>query len=211
MRDLEIRGAGNILGANQSGHIQDVGLDLYTQLLQEAIRELEQDQGDPSADAGPVPGELPRMDLPLSAGIPESYVEHLPTRLAVYQRLAKLASRSDIPEIRNELRDRFGPLPDEVENLLVVADVRALAASAGVESVIKGADAIVLSLRVPVGGARIPLQRALGPSVKVGNTQIQMPLRRLGDEWLSRLTRVIERFLVFQENLKNLAPAAPSA
>ena len=211
MRDLEIRGAGNILGANQSGHIQDVGLDLYTQLLQEAIRELEQEQGDPSADAGPVPGELPRMDLPLSAGIPESYVEHLPTRLAVYQRLAKLASRSDIPEIRDELRDRFGPLPDEVENLLVVADVRALAASAGVESVIKGADAIVLSLRVPVGGARVPLQRALGPSVQVGNTQIQMPIRRLGDEWLSRLTRVIERFLVFQENLKNLAPAAPSA
>ena len=76
---------------------------------------------------------------------------------------------------------------------------------------IKGADAIVLSLRVPVGGARVPLQRALGPSVNVGNTQIQMPLRRLGDEWLSRLTRVIERFLVFQENLKNLAPAAPSA
>ncbi len=211
MRDLEIRGAGNILGSNQSGHIQDVGLDLYTQLLQEAVRELEQEQGDPSADQEPVPAELPRMDLPLAAGIPESYVEHLPTRLAVYQRLAKLASRSDIPEIRDELRDRFGPLPDEVENLLVVADVRALAASAGVNSVIKGGDAIVLSLRVPVGGARVPLQRALGPSVQVGNNQIQMPLRRLGDEWLSRLTRVLERFHVFQENLKNLAAAAPSA
>jgi len=66
----------------------------------------------------------------------------------------------------------------------------------------------VLSLRVPVGGARIPLQRALGPSVQVGNTQMQMPLRRLGDEWLSRLTRVLERFLVFQENLRSLARLA---
>ena len=210
MRDLEIRGAGNILGANQSGHIQDVGLDLYTQLLQEAVRELEEEQGNPSGDQEPVSGDLPRMDLPLPAGIPESYIEHLPTRLAIYQRLAKVTSRSDIPEIQAELRDRFGPLPDEVENLLVVAEVRTLAAAAGVESVIKGGDAIVMSLRVPVGGARVPLQRALGPSVQVGNTQIQMPLRRLGDEWLSRLSRVLERFHVFQENLKNMAAAAPS-
>jgi transcription-repair coupling factor (superfamily II helicase) len=211
MRDLEIRGAGNILGANQSGHIQDVGLDLYTQLLQEAVRELEEEHGNPVADQETSPGDLPRMDLPLPAGIPESYIEHLPTRLAIYQRLAKVTERSDIPEIQAELRDRFGPLPQEVENLLVVAEVRTLAAAAGVESVIKGGDAIVMSLRVPVGGARVPLQRALGPSVQVGNTQIQMPLRRLGDEWLSRLSRVLERFHVFQESLKNMPAAVPSS
>ena len=80
-----------------------------------------------------------------------------------------------------------------------------MAATAGVESVTRGSEAIVLSLKVPVGGARTPLQRALGPSAQVGNTQIQLPLRRLGDQWLSRLTRVLERFYVFQENLKNLA------
>ena len=206
MRDLEIRGAGNILGASQSGHIQEVGLDLYTQLLNEAVRELEEEGG--SSDGVEIPPELPRIELPMDARIPEDYVDHLPTRLAVYQRLAKMSDADYIPEIREELRDRFGPLPQEVENLLTLVSLRTLAADVGVESIVQGNDAIVLSLRVPVGGARVPLQRALGPSVQVGNTQMQMPLRRLGDEWLSRLTRVRERFLVFQENLTVLAGQA---
>ena len=206
MRDLEIRGAGNILGASQSGHIQEVGLDLYTQLLNEAVRELEEEGG--SSDGVEIPPELPRIELPMNARIPEDYVDHLPTRLAVYQRLAKMSDADYIPEIREELGDRFGPLPKEVENLLTLVSLRTLAADVGVESIVQGNDAIVLSLRVPVGGARVPLQRALGPSVQVGNTQMQMPLRRLGDEWLSRLTRVLERFLVFQENLTALAGQA---
>ena len=202
MRDLEIRGAGNILGASQSGHIQEVGLDLYTQLLNEAVRELEGEGG--STDETEIPDDLPRIELPMNARIPENYVDHLPTRLAVYQRLAKMTDADYIPEIRDELRDRFGPLPEEVENLLTLASLRALAADVGVESIVQGNDAIVLSLRTPVGGAKVPLQRALGPSVQVGNTQMQMPLRRLGDEWLSRLTRVLERFLVFQESVSAL-------
>jgi len=109
---------------------------------------------------------------------------------------------------REELRDRFGTIPEEVENLLTLASLRALAATVGVESVVQANDAIVMALRVPVGGAKLPLQKALGPSVQVGNTQMNMPLRRLGDEWLSRLTRVLERFYVFQENLKILAGSA---
>ena len=121
MRDLEIRGAGNILGADQSGHIQEVGLDLYTQLLGEAVRELEREQDTRhSRESGNLSeGEEPaRIELPLNAGIPEDYIEHLPTRLSVYQRLARLTERRELPEIREELRDRFGPVPDEVENLL---------------------------------------------------------------------------------------------
>ncbi|MCH7736563.1 MAG: transcription-repair coupling factor [Chloroflexi bacterium] len=207
MRDLEIRGAGNILGASQSGHIQEVGLDLYTQLLNEAVRELNEESGGAGVTEDP-PLDLPRIELPMNARIPEDYVDHLPTRLAVYQRLAKMTDADYIPEVREELRDRFGPLPEEVKNLLTLVGLRILAADVGVESIVQGNDAIVLALRVPVGGARVPLQRALGPSVQVGNTQMQMPLRRLGDEWLSRLTRVLERFLVFQENLTALAGQA---
>ena len=204
MRDLEIRGAGNLLGAAQSGHIQEVGLDLYSQLLQEAVREanaeLEEGVPAPKSDV-----ELPRMDLPLQARIPDSYISHVPTRLAVYQRLARTAQRQEIPELREELRDRFGPLPREVENLLLITDLRALAGTLGIESVHKIDEAIVLTLRSSVGGARAPLQQALGPSANVGNKQIHLPLRRLGDEWLSRLTNVLERFLVFQERLNTLA------
>ena len=204
MRDLEIRGAGNLLGAAQSGHIQEVGLDLYSQLLQEAVRELKEEQGEEGPAAKPAV-ELPRMDLPLHARIPDSYISHLPTRLTIYQRLARVAQRKEIPGLREELKDRFGPLPEEVENLLIISDLRALAGAVGVEAVQNTGEAIVMTLRSPVGGARAPLQQALGPSANVGNQQIHLPLRRMGDEWLSRLTRVLERFLVFQERLSALA------
>lgn len=204
MRDLEIRGAGNLLGAAQSGHIQEVGLDLYSQLLQEAVRELKEEQGEEGPAAKPAV-ELPRMDLPLHARIPDSYISHLPTRLTIYQRLARVAQRKEIPGLREELKDRFGPLPEEVENLLIISDLRALAGAVGIEAVQNTGEAIVMTLRSPVGSARAPLQQALGPSANVGNQQIHLPLRRMGDEWLSRLTRVLERFLVFQERLSALA------
>ena len=209
MRDLEIRGAGNILGADQSGHIQEVGLDLYTQLLQDAIRELEREGGHSGLTSQDVSGEEPaRIELPLNAGIPEDYIEHLPTRLSVYQRLARLTERRELPDIREELRDRFGPVPEEVENLLTVSEVRAIAGNAGAESVIRNSESIVITLRNPVGGAKAPLQRALGPSAQVGNSQIHMALRPLGDQWLSRLTRTLERLLVFTENMRQLATDA---
>lgn len=209
MRDLEIRGAGNVLGADQSGHIQEVGLDMYTQLLQEAVRELEREQGGADGALSPAPPEdPPRIELPLPSGIPEDYISHLPTRLSVYQRLAKLTERRELPEIREELRDRFGPVPDEVESLLKVSEIRALAAAGGAESVIQTADAIVISLRHPVGGAKAPLQRALGPAAQVGNSQIQMPLRPLGDQWQQRLTRTLERLQVFMDNMRQLAADA---
>ncbi len=207
MRDLEIRGAGNVLGADQSGHIQEVGLDLYTQLLQEAVRELEREQYN-AAIAPAVSEEPARIELPLNAGIPEDYIPHLPTRLSVYQRLAKLTEKRELPEIREELRDRFGPVPEEVEALLKVAEIRAVAGAAGAESVIRASDAIVISLRNAVGGAKAPLQRALGPAAQVGNAQIQMPLRPLGDQWLTRLTRTLERLQVFMDNMRQLAADA---
>ena len=208
MRDLEIRGAGNVLGADQSGHIQEVGLDLYTQLLQEAVRELAREQSEADPGAPDVEDEPARIELPLSAGIPEDYIAHLPTRLAIYQRLAKLTERRELPEIREELRDRFGPMPDEVESLMKVAEIRAIAGAAGAESVIRAGDSIVISLRNAVGGAKAPLQRALGPAAQVGNAQIQMPLRPLGDQWLQRLTRTLERLQVFMDNMRQLASDA---
>ena len=208
MRDLEIRGAGNLLGAAQSGHIHEVGLDLYSQFLQEAVRELTEEQNQAAGTSQPAPTkpaiELPRMDLPLDARIPEDYVPHMPTRLAIYQRVARMTDRRGISALRDELKDRFGPPPAEVESLLTLAELRALAGFVNIESVVHNKESITLSLRAPVGGARDPLQQALGPSAVVGNQQIQLPLRRLGDEWLSRLTRVVERFAVFQDRLFKL-------
>ena len=204
MRDLEIRGAGNLLGAAQSGHIHEVGLDLYSQLLQEAVRELAEEQGQDSSTPKPT-AELPRMDLPIQARIPEAYVDHLPTRLAIYQRLARLSQQQEVPILRDELRDRFGPLPQEVESLLHVTELRCLAAMVGIESVGHNQEGIELTLHSPVGGARMPLQQALGPSATVGNRQVHLPWRHLGEDWQSRLRRMLERFVVFQQRLKQLA------
>ena len=95
--------------------------------------------------------------------------------------------------------------PEEVENLLILADFRASAGGLGIDSILQNGEGFVLHLKVPVGGAKIALQRALGPSVNVGNQQINLPARTMGDEWLSRLTRVIGRFRAFQDRLQSLA------
>ena len=203
MRDLEIRGAGNLLGAAQSGHIQEVGLDLYSQLLREAVRELNQELGNEGRCRNPksnCPGWTCRCKLVFQIATSPT----CPGRLAIYQRLARITQRNEIPELREELRDRFGPLPVEVENLLLISDLRALAGALGIESVHNNGEAIVMTLRSSVGGARAPLQQALGPSANVGNQQIHLPLRKLGEEWVSRLTKVMERFLVFQQRLSAL-------
>ena len=213
MRDLEIRGAGNLLGAAQSGHIHDVGLELYSQLLHQAVEELKQQQIEGAAEdslasigsPGGPPGGLPRLELPLPARIPDSYMEHLPSRLAVYQRIARIKDRREVENLREELRDRFGPLPQDTENLLILADFRALAGSVGIESVVHQGESISLALGVPVGGARVPLQKALGPAARVGNQQIQLSMRQLGENWMSRLTMIIQRFQAFQDSLRVLA------
>ncbi len=205
MRDLEIRGAGNLLGAAQSGHIHDVGLELYSQLLNQAVEELKQRQNEGADDDGPTAPGLPRLELPLPSRIPDSYMEHLPSRLAVYQRIARIKDRKEVGELREELRDRFGPLPQDTENLLILADLRALAGLAGIESVVHQGESINLALGVPVGGARVPLQKALGPAARVGNQQIQLSMRQMGENWMSRLTMVIQRFQAFQNSLRDLA------
>ena len=204
MRDMEIRGAGNLLGAAQSGQIYAVGMELYGQLLQEAVNELMAEQGKQAEPSPASTPELPRLDLPLPASIPEDYVEHMPTRMSLYQKLAKVRSRDQVSEIREEMQDRFGAPPERVENLLKLMDLRTLAAQVGANSVIHVNNAITLNFRDPIASARTPLQRALGPSVKVGNQQLQVPLRGLGEQWLSRFTLILERLKVFQERLSSL-------
>ena len=92
-----------------------------------------------------------------------------------------------------------------MENLLTLVDLRVLAGAAGVESVLHSSSGITLGLRQEVGSAKVPLQRAMGSSVSVGNRQIKLSMRGWGDDWLPRLARNLERLLVFQERLKSMA------
>jgi transcription-repair coupling factor (superfamily II helicase) len=125
LRDLEIRGAGNLLGAQQHGHIAAVGFDLYSKLLAEAVREL---QGEPTATT-----VEPVVSVSVEGFLPEDYVPEVNQRLALYKRLAGAVSDADVADLRAELADRFGPLPDPAAQLLDVVRVRVAARALGVE------------------------------------------------------------------------------
>ena len=129
MKDLEIRGAGNLLGGEQSGHIADVGFDLYVRLVGEAVAEFRSD-GSPSDDLGEV-----RIELPVDAHLPHSYIPSERLRLEMYRRLAEVRSDADVDEIRDEMDDRYGEPPVEVASLLLVARFRARARQAGISDV----------------------------------------------------------------------------
>ena len=206
MRDLEIRGAGNILGAEQSGNIQAVGFELYSHLLQEAIAELRAEEAGQTLPEKPVI-EV-RVDLGLSAHIPESYIEHLPARLAVYQRLARVQERNEVADMDAELRDRFGPLPQPVSELLYVVEVKVLARQAGVESVVRSDGEVALTLKEAIGSARLVLQKELGGDARVGHRQVRLGLHPSRKGWREELLQALERLIAFRERMESLAPTA---
>jgi transcription-repair coupling factor (superfamily II helicase) len=127
LKDLEIRGAGNLLGGEQSGHIAGVGFDLYVRMIGEAVTEL---RGD-----GPAERPEVRIELPVDAHIPHDYVPGERLRLEAYTRIAAIDSVDDISAVRDELTDRYGPPPQPVVNLLAVARLRARARRAGLTDI----------------------------------------------------------------------------
>ncbi len=128
MKDLEIRGAGNMLGGEQSGHIADVGFDLYIRLVGEAVADF---RGQDTEEQSEV-----RIELPVDARLPTDYVESERLRLEMYKRLAEVRSLDDVADVRSELEDRYGTPPAEVGNLLAIAEFRILARHAGLSEVV---------------------------------------------------------------------------
>jgi transcription-repair coupling factor (superfamily II helicase) len=117
MRDLEIRGAGNILGASQSGHIAAVGYDLYCQMVTEAVAEMKGEPVKPPAEV--------KLDVPVDAYLPSDYVTKEELRLEAYRRLAGVSTNAEVEDIRTEWEDRYGPIPAPAEALLMVGRLRA--------------------------------------------------------------------------------------
>jgi transcription-repair coupling factor (superfamily II helicase) len=129
MKDLEIRGAGNLLGAEQSGHIADVGFDLYLRLVGEAVTEFK--------DGAPAPAEPDmRIELPVEAHLPDTYIGSERLRLEMYRRLAQATTQADLGEVVEELTDRYGDPPAVVRALIDVAGFRIEARQAGVSDVV---------------------------------------------------------------------------
>jgi transcription-repair coupling factor (superfamily II helicase) len=142
--DLDIRGAGNLLGEEQSGHIKEVGYELYQQMLEEAVATLR----DGGADEQEADGRWsPQITVGTPVMLPETYVPDLQLRLSLYRRLGDLEEADQIDGFAAELIDRFGPLPDEVEHLLKIVYIKALCRKANVEKVDAGPKGIVIAFR----------------------------------------------------------------
>ncbi len=195
MRDMEIRGAGDMLGASQSGHVSAVGLDLYMRLLSNAVK-----QRKDAKHGGVVHAVLPEavmIDLPLAAYVPTDYAPDAGLRLRLYRRMAGLDSLERIDEMAAELADRFGPIPDPVDNLLYQLRIKMLAEGAGVTAVITEAGQI--KIRVPdlENIDRYRLQRYLGENARVSKKAIWMPRDMSTHEWQVELVQFLERLAAF--------------
>ena len=140
--DLDIRGAGNLLGDEQSGHIREVGIELYQQMLEEAVAEA-RGLDDGASDKN----WSPQINLGLPILIPDNYISDLPVRMGLYRRIANLTSRSETDELAAEMIDRFGSLPNEAENLLQCVVIKQYCREAGIEKIDAGPKGAVLSFR----------------------------------------------------------------
>ncbi|MGD8450195.1 MAG: transcription-repair coupling factor [Phycisphaerae bacterium] len=138
MRDLEIRGAGNILGAEQSGHIEAVGYEMYCQLLEQAVRRLKNEPAEPFRPVN--------LELGVSASIPQSYVRADRQRMEIYRRLTTCRTPEDLTALDEDMRDAFGPLPAEVQTLLALAEVRVLARPWGIRSIVLDPPDLIFSV-----------------------------------------------------------------
>ena len=197
MRDLEIRGAGNMLGGEQSGHIADVGFDLYIRLVGEAVADFRGEDVEPEPEM--------RIELPVDANLPGDYVESERLRLEMYKRLAEVRSEDDIAEVRAELEDRYGPLPEPTEQLLQVARFRLLCRSAGVTEVVAQGNNIRFSPAVLPDSRQMRLARLHPGSVikhQAGFILVPRPTTApvlgqplTGDDLLEWATRVVNDIL----------------
>ncbi len=189
MRDLEMRGAGDLLGTRQHGHIAAVGFHLYTRLLAQAVRRLKARQAAAEAPTAE-PTELPPLtiDLPLPCTIPADYIPDRDLRLQVYRRLADLQSEADLERLRGEFNDRFGPPPQQAENLLYQLRVKLLAVHARVEGISLENGQVLIALPEEAAEWEMP---DLGPDVRRSRRGLWLS-RGAGEGWQVRLLQVLE-------------------
>ena len=128
MRDLEIRGAGNLLGDEQSGHVAALGFELYMQMLDEAV-------GGCEAEGDEEPGEPVRLDVNVDAYVPADYIPYEQAKIDVHRRIAGARDVADLGELRDELEDRFGPIPEPLSNLISLQQARIKLGQAGARAV----------------------------------------------------------------------------
>jgi transcription-repair coupling factor (superfamily II helicase) len=191
MKDLEIRGAGSLLGMKQSGSISAVGFSLYTQLLSEAVEEQKAIRAGKVDKLKSARRPETTVDLPLKAYIADDYVSDIDTRMSLYQRLTGLTSADQVDDLGREIKDRFGPVPPETQNLLYIVRLRCLGSKAGVEAVSTNEDTITLRLFPGVQVQRPKMFQFYRYGLKIGVTQLIVSIKRMGKDWQKMLEDII--------------------
>ncbi|NOZ48834.1 MAG: transcription-repair coupling factor [Chloroflexi bacterium] len=196
MRDLEIRGAGELLGARQHGHIAAVGFDLYVRLLAQAVEELRDEGKLPTGafDAGVLAeplGPTVQLDLPLEAGLPHDYVTDDALRLQLYRRVASLNTPGELDDMMQELEDRFGSLPEPARQLLFQVKVKMLSARAGVRAIGRDRDQLVVRSAALKKLNAQRLQHQLGTSARVGTDALWIAIDEQG-AWRQHLLQSLD-------------------
>ncbi|MBN1122026.1 MAG: transcription-repair coupling factor [Anaerolineae bacterium] len=191
MRDLEIRGTGDILGIRQSGHISAIGFHLYTRMLSQAVRRLRKQHDGKllEPDEQDLPREVVTIDLPIPTYIPTDYVPDTSLRIQLYRRMAALRTDETIADLGSELNDRFGPLPPPVENLLNQLRVKNLALRANIEGVFSEGEQISIRTGGLATIDRRALQARLGHEVRVSRTAIWLPAH--DSRWFDALIDIL--------------------
>jgi transcription-repair coupling factor (superfamily II helicase) len=199
MRDLEIRGAGDILGTRQHGYIASVGFHLYTRLLSEAVKRLRSGKAVPALtetlQAMEAPPSLPiSVDLPIAVSLPASYIPERQTRTRLYRRLADLRAQDEIEALSAEFTDRFGPLPEETKNLFYQLKVKLLAEQSGLASISGEGNQIVMRYPpLPEGETVRPIPD-LGGEIRTGKNAIWMPITE-SEDWKDKLIDVLNQLI----------------
>jgi len=196
MRDLEIRGAGDILGRRQHGHISAIGFDLYTRLLTQAVRELKGQEApelvrdELAVYLTPLETEV-QINLPLRAYLPADYVPQQHLRLQLYRRMGQLRTLAAVEEMGRELQDRFGQQPEVVDNLLFQIHLKVLARKASVRSIYADDGSLVIQGRLLEREEVTTLKSRLGEGVQVGRQQLRIFLDSSARAWQERLESVL--------------------
>jgi transcription-repair coupling factor (superfamily II helicase) len=182
MRDLEIRGAGNLLGEEQSGHVAAVGFELYVAMLDEAVAAL----AGSAADEAPEPV---RMDVPVDAYVPGDYVPYEAAKIEIHRRVAGAREIADLIMLREELSDRFGPLPDSLENLIKLQDARIKLGRAGAKAVtFTGGRLAVTPIELDSAGSKALRAELPGAIYESGKSQVTL---RVPDDPVARFPAVV--------------------
>jgi transcription-repair coupling factor (superfamily II helicase) len=188
MRDLELRGAGDILSTRQTGHVAAIGLHLYTQMLSKAVRDLKGESGKKDDLTPTISESSVLIDLPLPAYLPTDWIPEITLRLQIYRRIGGLNTVDEVNAMRDELRDRFGQLPAAVDGLLYQMHVKLLAQDANASAILHRDGIAEIRLPYLVELDRPGLERDLGGNVRVTRTAVELSMV---EGWQPRLLDVL--------------------